>query len=81
MTVGIRHGVIVLEGTCTSGEAEELVQYLLSDTAANVDWRTCDAAHTAVVQVLLAAGRTILGPPRGAILKSFIAPALSSGKE
>jgi hypothetical protein len=81
MTVAMRQGVIHLEGTCPSGDAEELLQLLLSDGAANVDWRTCDAAHTAVVQVLLAAGRRILGPPRGAVLAATVAPTLSGGKE
>ena len=81
MTVAMRQGVIHLEGTCPSGDAEELLQLLLSDGNAYVDWRTCDAAHTAVVQVLLAAGCRTVGPPRGAVLASIIAPGLSRGRE
>ncbi len=79
MTVGMREGVILLEGNCASGDAEELLQLLLSHPSAGIDWRACDGAHTAVVQVLLAAGRDILGPPRGAVLKSLIDPALARG--
>jgi len=81
MTVAMRAGIIHLEGTCPAGDAEELLQLLLSDTDSYVDYRTCDAAHSAVVQVLLAAGRRIVGPPRGAGLAAIVAPALSRGRE
>jgi hypothetical protein len=77
----MREGIIHLEGTCPAGDAEELLQLLLSDGVANVDWRTCDGAHTAVVQVLLAAGRRLLGPPRGAVLAAIVAPAVSRRPE
>ena len=77
MTVVMQAGTIVLEGHCASGEAEELLQLLLEAPSADVDWRACEGAHTAVVQVLLAARRTLLGPPRNATLQS-IAPALGS---
>ncbi len=80
MTVGMHQGVIVLEGHCPSGDAENLLQLLLSDPAAYVDWRTCEAAHTAVVQVLLAAGRDIVGPPAGAGLAQ-LAPALAGRRQ
>ena len=81
MTVAIRQGIIHLEGSCPSGDAEELLQLLLSEAAASVDWRRCEAAHTAVVQVLLAAGRPILGPPLGAFLASIVASAMTPGRE
>ena len=77
MTVAMQAGTIVLEGHCASGEAEKLLQLLLEAPAADVDWRACEGAHTAVVQVLLAARRTLLGPPRNPALQS-IEPALGS---
>jgi hypothetical protein len=77
----MREGTIIIEGNCPSGDAEELLQLLLSHPAAGVDWRACDGVHTAVVQVLLAARRDILGPPRGAVVKSLIDPALARGLE
>ena len=80
MTATMQRGVIVLEGHCPSGDAENLLQLLLSDPVACVDWRTCEAAHTAVVQVLLAAGREIVGPPAGVSL-ALIAPALARSRE
>jgi hypothetical protein len=76
----MRQGVIVLEGYCPSGDAEHLLQVLLTHPVAYVDWRTCKSAHTAVVQVLLAAKRDILGPPLGTLLAS-IAPALARRRE
>lgn len=78
MTVRMEQGVILFEGHCLAGEAEDLLQILLSSPAASVDWRACESAHTALVQVLLAAGRDIVGPPRGTALAS-IAAALTRG--
>ena len=71
MTVAMQAGTIVLEGHCASGDAEELLQLLLAAPSADVDWRACEGAHTAVVQVLLAARRPLRGPPRSAILQSI----------
>lgn len=80
MTVRMQQGDILLEGHCLSGDAEELLQILLADPAARVDWRTCESAHTAVVQVLLAAKREVVGPPMGAIL-ALIVPAMSGRRD
>lgn len=80
MTVSLEDGVIHLIGICSSGDAEDLLQCLLSDSAADIDWRRCDAAHSAVVQVLLAAKRHAIGPPRGAAWAAIVAPALLQGK-
>ena len=81
MTVCVENGTIVLSGNCPSGDAEELLQLLLGDFDAAVDWRSCTAAHTAVIQVLLAARRDILGPPRSALLDTVVAPALARWRQ
>ncbi len=47
---------IVLAGACPVDDAEPLLQMLLETPAAAVDWRACQSLHTAVVQVILAAG-------------------------
>jgi hypothetical protein len=73
-------GTIVLDGNCPVEDAEELTRLLLLDPSATVDWRTCDALHTAVVQVLLAASPTLRGPPRDMSLVQWIEPALSWAK-
>lgn len=66
---------IALEGFCPIEDAEPLLQLLLAAPAAAVDWRACVGAHTAVVQILIAANRNLMGPPDG-FLGRFVAPAL-----
>ena len=70
-------GCIELVGICPSGDAEALLQLLLADPGATVDWRQCSAAHTAVVQVLMAARPTLRGPPAGTSLRDWVGPALT----
>jgi hypothetical protein len=78
MTVRVAEdGKIVLAGNCLVEDAETLVRRLLADPAAEVDWCACDQAHTAVVQVLLACGRSIQGPPRAIFLRNWIEPLLA----
>lgn len=61
-------GQVQLVGVCGVEDAEALLRHLLVDPGVSVDWRQCDAAHTAVVQVIACAGVTPVGPPRGRIL-------------
>ena len=55
-------GNVVLEGNCPVEDAEPLLQLLQSTPAASCDWTRCDHLHTAVVQVILAAHRPLVGP-------------------
>ena len=66
-------GVIELSGDCTLEDAEILQQQLLEVPGAAVDWRSCETAHTAVIQVLLAAQPKLLGPPIGRFLRESVA--------
>jgi len=78
MTVRIAGGGrIELVGVCPSGDAEALLRLLLADPGTTVDWRECRGAHTAVVQVLMAVRPKLLGPPAGAPLKDWVAPAIT----
>ena len=78
MTVrGSQDGRVLLEGACPIEDAEPLLQLLLADPRAAVDWRGCETAHTAVLQVLLASGKTMIGPPTGAFLRDHVAAALA----
>jgi hypothetical protein len=78
MTVRLTaQGEIVLEGTCSSEDAEVLLQSLTSTPTARVDLRACEFAHTAVIQVLLAAKPELLGPPAGMVLKDWVYPILT----
>jgi hypothetical protein len=70
-------GAILLEGLCPSEDAEALLQYLSAHPAAPVDWRACESAHTAVIQVLMASRSKLLGPPTGQSLRDWVAPALT----
>jgi hypothetical protein len=77
MTVRVADdGTIMLEGNCPAEDAETVARMLLLDPAASVDWRACDNAHTAIVQVLLAARPAMVGPPRSVFLRNWVAPAL-----
>jgi hypothetical protein len=72
----IDDATIRLQGVCPIEDAEPLLQCLLATPGAVVDWSGCDAAHTAVIQVLLAAKPSLHGPPRGAFLRDVVAPLL-----
>ena len=73
-------GTIRLEGECPLEEAEVLLGHLLARTEAIVDWRQCEYAHTAVVQVLLASAAPLLGPPRDAFLREQVEPLLPGSR-
>ena len=70
------NGAMSLDGDCPADDADLLLQHLLRHPDATVEWGGCRAAHTAVVQVLLAAGRVPGGTPKGMFLRSVIGPAL-----
>jgi hypothetical protein len=77
MTVRLTtQGEIALEGTCASEDAELLLQHLTATPTAQVDWRACEFAHTAVIQVLMVANRQLLGPPAGSGLRDWVSPIL-----
>jgi len=68
--------VVALEGVCGVEDAETLLSELLASPEASVDWSACEAAHTAVVQVLIASQAPIVGAPRSEFLRQFVEPAL-----
>ena len=65
---------IVLAGACPVDDAEPLLQMLLETPAVAVDWRSCQSPHTAVVQVILAAGPVLVGPCGDAWTEKWLAP-------
>jgi hypothetical protein len=77
MTVRIAEGgAVELTGDCPSSDAETLLRYLAASPSVIVDWRGCERAHTAVVQVLIAARRSPIGPPANAFLANWVEPLL-----
>jgi hypothetical protein len=49
-------GAIMLEGICPVEDSEPLLRLLQATPAAALDWTRCSQLHTAVLQVVLAAG-------------------------
>lgn len=78
VTVG-EDGSMRLHGVCPVDDAEALLRGLLAASKVTVDWRDCVQAHTAVVQILLAARPKLLGPPEGEFLRTHIAPLIDGG--
>ena len=77
MTVTRRDAeTIVLAGPCPVDDAEPLLQMLLETPAAVVDWRACQSPHTAVVQVIRAAGPALIGPCGDAWTETWLAPGI-----
>jgi hypothetical protein len=68
-------GTIRLRGDCPTEDADLLLSHLLADPEAEINWESCQSAHTSVVQILLARGRRPTGQPAGTFLKTMIGPA------
>lgn len=68
---------IELQGVCPLEDVEPLLRHLFAAPNSKVDWRACDFAHTAIVQVLLVARVPVLGPPRGEFLRNMVDPLFS----
>src|SRR4051812_9927216 len=73
-------GTILLVGHCPAEDADVLLQLKLATPGAAVDWRACRSAHTAVIQVLLAAGCEPVGPSPSEFLERMMAPALARSR-
>jgi hypothetical protein len=69
-------GTILLEGRCPIEDAESLLQLLLRTPGGCVDLRSCNHAHTAVIQVLIAAKPKIRTPSPAPFLRFWVEPAL-----
>ncbi|MBK3733979.1 hypothetical protein GAY29_12790 [Azospirillum brasilense] len=64
------------EGACTVEEAIPLAEWLCAVEAPRLDLGGCTALHTALLQVLLAAGKPVAVPPEDAFLKGWVMPVL-----
>ena len=81
MTVRVADdGAVLLIGDCTAEDAELLLSHLLADPGAAINWSSCQSAHTAVIQVLLASRREPIGPPQGKFLEAMIRPAFDRAR-
>lgn len=73
-------GTIHLTGVIALSDAEALLSLLLASPGAQVDWRKCSGAHTAVIQVLLALRPALIGPPESQFLRKWVETLLISGE-
>ena len=79
MTVRVStDGTIELDGVCPIEDAEKLQHYLLANREAVVDWRSCSSAHTAVIQILLAAKPPLRGPAQSDFLRNHLDPLMQT---
>jgi hypothetical protein len=81
MTVTRQGQTIMLAGPCPVDDAEPLLQMLLETPAAAVDWRACQSPHTAVVQVIMAAGPALIGPCGDDWTERWVAPAIRRARD
>ena len=61
MSVRSDQGQVILEGRCSIEDAETLLKVLGQSADCFVDIRKAEILHTAIVQILLAAGRSVRG--------------------
>ena len=69
-------GIILLKGSCPVEDAEPLLQLLQATPDAPVDLTGCRQLHTAVYQVLLAAGAALIGPCEDRWIRQWLVPKL-----
>jgi hypothetical protein len=80
MTVRLDSGVIVLRGSCTVDEVEPLLALLQANPGCPIDIRDVHNLHAAVLQVLLAHPRELMGPAGDFFLQKWIVPRLTSAR-
>ena len=69
-------GIIVLDGVCAVEDAESLLQMLQATPGAIIDWTQCRQLHTAVLQVIMASGKSPIGPCGDVWVQHWLAPKL-----
>ncbi len=67
-------GTIVLLDACPAEEAELLLERLLSTPTPALDWTGATGIHTAVLQVVLAAGLVPAGPCGDKLIAGWLDP-------
>ena len=65
------------EGSCTVDEAIPFAEWLEATEAPRVDLGPCTGLHTALLQVLMAAGATVAVEPEDVFLKVRVMPVLA----
>jgi len=68
-----------LAGAVGVDDAEPLAAWVRTTPSPRVNLRGCTHLHTAVLQVLLAAGAHVSAPPEDPFLAAWVVPALRAG--
>jgi hypothetical protein len=76
MSVQLEEDKICLRGNCPVEDAEPLLTLLQNHLDCPVDIDDATNLHAAVLQVLLAFRRKLIGRPRDSFLQKWIVPAL-----
>lgn len=72
MTIRLLDDVtIALKGIYATADVECLPRRLLDYQNTTMDWRKCDKARDAIVQLLIMSGAKLTGPPRNIFLTMF----------
>lgn len=74
MTVRLSDRAIPFQDDDPVDEAEALLDLLLANPNAPVDWTACRQLHSSLVQVLLAARPAMRGVPESSFLQRWIVP-------
>jgi ribosome maturation factor RimP len=76
VTVALADGKVQLRGDCLVEDAEMLLQLLQENPAGAIDIKDCGRLHMAVVQVMLAARRPVLGVPGKVFVREWLLPQM-----
>jgi hypothetical protein len=68
-----------MQGACPVEDAEVLLELLLSAPTAALDWREVTRLHTAVLQVIVAAGAVPTGPCGDPLIAEWLPLGAVSG--
>jgi hypothetical protein len=74
MTVRVDGERLILSGSCSVEDAEPLLQALQVGGVREIDWSAAEKLHTAVIQLMLAAGVPVTGTPADPRLGRHLRP-------
>lgn len=77
MPIESRKSLATCSGVCSVEEAETLLGWLQDHPKGKLSLKSCEHLHTAVLQVLIAAGRPLKHLPDDAFLRTRVATLLT----
>lgn len=80
MPISFGKNAVVLEGECMVEEALPLLEHLQSHPKSKVSMKGCVLAHSAVLQILMAARPVYSSLPEEEFMRRWLAPALKGAQ-